>query len=246
MNHSFTSLIWDSEFFKFRVGRIEGDALTAKDIGSLESLIKENEAVLTYFGASDKVDAGLINNPDFKWVLADRKLVYAKPLRKVTLTNSSIIAYHDDLNCKDKLFDLAIQSGIYSRYNTDKLIGQKNFERMYYLWMENSLNKKIASEVLIFMENNQPAGFVTLGEKSGRADIGIIAVDEQFRGKGIGKELMLAAESWFSAKGYNEIQVVTQGDNKPACGLYERMGFQIESETFFYHIWNETKNNTVK
>lgn len=246
MNHLFIILPWDSEFFKFKVGRIEGDALTSEDFESVESLIKGNEAVLTYFATVNKVDVDLIKNTGFKWVLADRKLVYAKPLSIITPTNSPIIAYHDDLNCKDKLFDLAIQSGIYSRYNTDKLIGQKNFERMYHLWMENSLNKKIASEVLIFIENNQPAGFVTLGEKSGRADIGIIAVDEQFRGKGIGKELMLAAESWFSAQGYNEIQVVTQGDNKPACGLYERMGYKIESETFFYHIWNGTKNNTVK
>src|SRR5690606_14128178 len=97
----------------------------------------------------------------------------------------------------------------------------------------------IAHEVLVFLENSVPSGFVTLGEKKDRADIGIIAVDQNHRGKGIGKALMSSAEKWASDKGYNSIQVVTQGDNVPACLLYESCGYKVESVAFFYHIWRK-------
>lgn len=240
----FTNLPWDSEFFKFKVGKIEGDVLTEADIVSIDSIIKKSETRLTYFGTPLKIESELIDKSVFNWILADRKRVYSKALNNVTPIHSSIITYNDDMDFREKLLALSIQSGVYSRFNTDQNIGRSNFEKMYHLWMENSLNKKIAFEVLLFIEDNQPSGFVTLGEKNGRADIGIIAVDDQFRGKGIGKELMHAAEAWFLNRGYNEIQVVTQGNNKPACGLYERLGYQIESETYFYHIWEQ--NNTVK
>ena len=110
---------------------------------------------------------------------------------------------------------------------------------MYALWMINSLNRKIAKEVLVFSENNDLSGFVTLGEKNNRADIGIIAVDHISRGKGIGKILMTSAEKWFSDLGYESIQVVTQGDNYPACRLYESCGYEVDTVEFFYHIWRK-------
>ena len=105
--------------------------------------------------------------------------------------------------------------------------------------MINSINRKIAKEVLAFTENNALAGFVTLGEKNNKADIGIIAVDHSFRGKGIGKTLMTSAEKWFSNLGYSSMQVVTQGDNYPACRLYESCGYLVEAVEFFYHIWKK-------
>ena len=110
---------------------------------------------------------------------------------------------------------------------------------MYTLWMINSINRKIAKEVLVFTEGNDIAGFVTLGEKNNRADIGIIAVDLNFRGKGIGKTLMYSAEKWFSNLGYQSIQVVTQGDNSPACRLYESCGYKVDTVSYFYHIWKK-------
>jgi dTDP-4-amino-4,6-dideoxy-D-galactose acyltransferase len=77
---------------------------------------------------------------------------------------------------------------------------------------------------------------VTVGEKKHRGDIGIIAVDTEFRGKGIGTALMQSAESWLAKLNYKSMQVVTQGDNKPACKLYENCGYTIESVEYFYHI----------
>ena len=138
---------------------------------------------------------------------------------------------------QEKLIEQAVQSGIYSRFNVDKKIGKEKYEEMYTLWMLNSLNHTIAKEVLVLLEQNDLKGFITLGEKNKRADIGLIAVDHHFRGNGIGRILMESAEKWFSDKGYKTIQVVTQGDNYPACRLYERCGYEVETVEFFYHIW---------
>jgi dTDP-4-amino-4,6-dideoxygalactose transaminase len=30
---------------------------------------------------------------------------------------------------------------------------------------------------------------------------------------------------------------VRQGDNKPACSLYESLGYKVDSMEYFYHIW---------
>ena len=172
-------------------------------------------------------------------ILADKKTTYLKKINTGLSFPESITSIDENTPFKDKLIDLAIQSGIYSRFNVDERIGKEKFEKMYALWMINSLNRKIAKEVLVFSENNDLSGFVTLGEKNNRADIGIIAVDHISRGKGIGKILMTSAEKWFSDLGYESIQVVTQGDNYPACRLYESCGYEVDTVEFFYHIWRK-------
>ncbi|MGB0427775.1 MAG: GNAT family N-acetyltransferase, partial [Flavobacteriales bacterium] len=82
-------------------------------------------------------------------------------------------------------------------------------------------------------------GFVTLGEKNKRANIGIIAIDHSTRGKGVGKLLMQAADDWAFQNNYATIQVITQGENEGACRFYEACGFEQEQLDYFYHIWRD-------
>jgi dTDP-4-amino-4,6-dideoxy-D-galactose acyltransferase len=104
--------------------------------------------------------------------------------------------------------------------------------------MINCVNRKIAMEVLVYDMNKTIAGVVTLGEKQLRADIGLIAVDDLYRGKGIGTSLMLSAESWFASHtNFDLIQVVTQGANIAARSLYERCGYSVEKIEYVYHFW---------
>ncbi len=93
--------------------------------------------------------------------------------------------------------------------------------------------------MLVFSADKEIDGFVTLGQKNNRGDIGIIAVDGKQRGKGIGKSLMLSAEQWFANHGYTDMQVITQGGNEAACRLYESCGFTIEKTEYVYHIWRK-------
>jgi len=155
--------------------------------------------------------------------------------------HKSVKSVNKNISYKDKLklIDLAIQSGIHSRFNIDKNIGKEKFEEMYRLWMINSLNYKIAKEVLTFIENDKLMGVITLMGERDEAYIGIIAVEHTFRGRGIGEILMKSAEKRLSNLGYNSIKVVTQENNIPACRLYEKCGYVVENVEYFYHIWKK-------
>ena len=54
-----------------------------------------------------------------------------------------------------------------------------------------------------------------------------IRVAPAFRGRGIGRALVEAAETWALARGCRELMVETQNINVPACRFYESLGFQL-------------------
>jgi len=238
MNQSLANLEWDSDFFNFNVGRVEGTLDTQSDLENVEKLIRNRNSRLSYYSSTKELPhlVNLSNELDF--VLVDRKTTYIKTINPELVIGQNISTIDRDTP-DEKLKGLAIQSGIFSRFNVDQRIDRIKFEELYGLWMINSLNRKIAKEVLISTTDNAISGFVTIGEKNKRADIGIIAVDKAFRGNGIGKLLMTSAEKWFSNIGYKSIQVVTQGDNVPACKLYESCGYTVESIEYYYHIWEK-------
>jgi dTDP-4-amino-4,6-dideoxy-D-galactose acyltransferase len=108
---------------------------------------------------------------------------------------------------------------------------------MYKKWIENSVNKTIANKVLVVKRGQNLAGMITLGEKNGRGDIGLLAVAPEYRGQNIGTALVRAAQKDFIDAGFQFSQVVTQMANEPARLLYEKCGYSIEKIEHFYHFW---------
>ncbi len=54
-----------------------------------------------------------------------------------------------------------------------------------------------------------------------------LAVETEFRGKGVGYALMMKAIEWAKGKGFPGIMLETQDNNVPACKLYEKCGFVL-------------------
>jgi GNAT superfamily N-acetyltransferase len=54
-----------------------------------------------------------------------------------------------------------------------------------------------------------------------------LAIDTEFRGKGVGYALMNRAIEWAKGQGFPGIMIETQDDNVPACMLYEKCGFVL-------------------
>jgi len=233
MNKNFEHLEWDTFFFGFKVGKIRADSISSTDLKISLNSLKEKRYTLVYLFLNKEIEYKLSS---YTLKLVDKKITYVKKISPKQLDIKDIKKYELDYPNKN-LIDLAIESGIYSRFNTDKNIKKEKFQELYKQWITNSVNKKIAKEVLTYNEGEDIAGMITLGEKNNKGDIGIIAVNKNNRGKKIASKLINSAELYFEKQAYSEIQVVTQGDNKPACKLYEKNGFEIAKIQYVYHAW---------
>lgn len=236
MKPSINKLDWDSNFFQFNVGRINGKLKDIEDVKDIDIKMNEKNYKLVYYSSIEELKVD--ESESLEVLLVDKKTTYLKKINSSLIPHAQISSYTNDFP-STKLIDLAIQSGEYSRFNVDKKIGRKKFEELYRIWIIKSVKREIANEVIVFKYNNDIAGYLTIGEKNNRADLGMGAVDLKYRGLGIGKILFENAEKWAFDNGYENIQIVTQGDNIPACNLYEKLGYIVDSKEFFYHIWKK-------
>jgi ribosomal protein S18 acetylase RimI-like enzyme len=103
------------------------------------------------------------------------------------------------------------------------------------------ISKDIEEENLfIFIEDETIKGFIVLNEhqeaeyksidwkyKSGKQMvIHRLCVNPLFQGKGIAKSLVRFAEDYGRQYGYNSMRLDAFKENKGACGLYEKLGYE--------------------
>jgi dTDP-4-amino-4,6-dideoxy-D-galactose acyltransferase len=227
-------LEWDSDFWGIKTGRLN----LRKEFFVPANL---NEFEFVYIFSDRLLNQEELSQVDGKIYLADEKRVYLKMLnRETALQNSNIVSFSAERAISERLYDLAIQSGHYSRFSLDPHLPKDGFKQLYRTWLERSVSRAIADDVLVFETDNIIRGFITLGIKNNRPDIGLVAVHSEDRSMGIGSHLLQSAELWALNNSHNnEIQVVTQGANTGACNFYERNSYSVDTVTYIYHYWNK-------
>ncbi len=233
-------LEWDTNFFGFKVAKINHNILNFNDLTSILDFLKKDNCRLIYWSVNpDNLESNnaAINN---NGILIDEKITYEISLKNLNLQNN---VFHPNISeyiyssPNQELIDLAIQSGEYSRFKLDKKFLPNNFKNLYKIWIENSVSREIAELVLVYKINESISGMITLKSVNNTGLIGLMGVDKQFRGQKIGYELITAAKIYFFNKNYNYLYVVTQKKNLKSCKFYEYCGFKkIKSENF-YHFW---------
>lgn len=231
-------LDWDSDVLGIKVARLTAAQFSSDELKSVLTDLAKQGAKLVYWASNSDCQASQQAAVELNGFLADRKVTYLcnlAHLNKPFETLHAIEEYQAELP-DNELIELAYLSGLYSRFRTDKQLSQAQFEKVYRIWITNSVNKQIAEKVLVIRKDDHLAGMITLGEKQGRGDIGLLAVNERYQGMKIGAALVSAAQHYFAQR-YQWSQVVTQENNIPACRLYERCGYYIEKVENFYHFW---------
>ncbi len=226
-------LDWDSNFLGYKVGKAE--PASEEDLVKLAEEARKGQYRLIYVFVENSLkfvsEACLAKG----WFLADKKQTY---LRLSGEEGSEFLKNIVEVKeVSPELTDLALQSGVYSRFKVDSNFNQKTYEGLYKTWIERSVKREIAEQVWGYYHGGQLAGMLTFGIKNGRADIGLLAVGDNFRGLGIGATLVKKAVNYAFESNIKEIQVVTQGDNSPAVSLYNKGGFSLESQINIFHLW---------
>jgi len=228
-------LIWDSDFFKLKIGRVFFEE--SIDITSILESAKKNGYELVYvFGRDD-----LYFSEDillrFNGKLIDRKVQYTKKIVRAATTLSIASEYDDSSGLNETLELLAYESGQYSRFRIDNRFQKDDFNRLYKTWITKSIEKKNADKVYVVTENESICGMATLKIEANKGEIGLIAVSNLHQGKGCGKILMEACCDELLKGNTDIIEVSTQFANKNACMFYEKCGFSVKSITNIYHFW---------
>ena len=224
-------LEWDSDFFNLKIGEIIYDS--AANIGGTDDFD------LLYVKSATGFELKI---PGFVNTFCEVKVVFAKTLKPVVADGRNISPFEETHAATGQLYGLAYESGRCSRFKLDKKLSNAKFEALYRKWVDNSVSKLFADEVLVYSENNKIMGFVTYKADAATATIGLIAVDPESQGKGIGGKLLRYTEQQLVNKNILTLLIPTQESNTAACNFYEKQQYRIKETMHIKHYW---KNDTI-
>jgi dTDP-4-amino-4,6-dideoxy-D-galactose acyltransferase len=228
-------LSWDSSFFGYNVGKV--DLFNSVDFQEEKFVSEAQDYSLVYLFSKEKLYADVLD-------LVDEKIILFRETQQFTVTQNKFDFCLESFSAKvhdiDDLRELGLQSGIYSRFNIDPNFKNNEYQKLYLKWVEESIAGNLAFDIIVAISNSKLIGFITLKEKSKTlSEIGLIATDVAYRGKGVGIRLIQEAISRSFQQGYNIIQVATQSSNIPALALYNKGGFRFQKKIIIYHYWNK-------
>jgi dTDP-4-amino-4,6-dideoxy-D-galactose acyltransferase len=221
-------LDWDSNFFNLKIGKLTTDENHLN--GVADSIL--NQYDLVYIFSEQE-----LNDLNARVHLVDVKVNFSKT--NLGFNEGIIISeYNNTKHSYNKLLELAILSGVHSRFKKDHRFNIGAYEKLYKMWIDKSIDKSIAQHVLVDVLDGELAGFVTLQfSTDGIGIIGLIAVDPLYQGKKIASRLIQSCENLCISNNINKLEVSTQLDNNPAMQLYKNAKFNIKTKQFIYHHW---------
>lgn len=228
-------LDWDSNFFGYRVGKLD----YYKSVISLHDLRDLNHYDLVYLYAHEKI------NEDRELPNPFTKVIFSTSLDETNLNSFERYENISELDLKNikgedwyQLIGLGYQSGIYSRFKLDRNFSESEFQDLYKKWIENSINQKIADQIIVSRDNgNNINGFITISHDKDGTQIGLFAVSYKSRRKGIGSKLISASKYLAKKNNSEKLTVATQQENTKACDFYFKNGFKKKKSIDIYHLW---------
>ena len=233
-------LPWDTRFLGFPVGQIEMPVYDEIALETVRQHARQQGIKLLYVFTNTDTDTGLNQksthtDPGY---LVDTKQTYCCELDKTQPAEvSGAIQKFSVEQDVTQLYELAYQSGEYSRFKVDAAVGNGNFRRLYRQWVDNSLSGKVADDLFVYVADESILGFITVLKKEIVATIGLMATDKSRRGRGIGRALLSYVKHTLLPTPVVRLEVATQKKNTTACRFYERNGFVLNHEVSVYHLW---------
>jgi ribosomal protein S18 acetylase RimI-like enzyme len=232
-------LTWDSAHFGFRIGRLHGHSLTPgraaaadlwcaqRDVSCLYALTSGDDPLATQVAAENG------------FVSVDTRVTLERPAfgHPPVSDESAPFSIHEArANDLGRLKALARISHRATRFYFDQNFPRERCDELYERWIVNCFEEP-RQTVLIAGSGSDLRGYLSFGITSGRGEISLVAVAEEFRGRRVGGELLAAVLRLIEADGAAATRVVTQARNTPAMRLYKEAGFLVRNVENWFHKW---------
>jgi ribosomal protein S18 acetylase RimI-like enzyme len=105
-------------------------------------------------------------------------------------------------------------------------------ERQMLMLMPDGLGTE-GQHLLVAESEGERVGIVWVGARQDRADLWWVwdlEIDEGFRGRGLGRAAMLAAEAYVKERGVDRLGLNVFGGNAAAIRLYDDLGYGVDAQ----------------
>jgi ribosomal protein S18 acetylase RimI-like enzyme len=92
------------------------------------------------------------------------------------------------------------------------------------------------STILLGRENDRIVASAMVGHDGHRGWVYYVAVDPDWRGQGLGRAIMNAAEDWLRKAGIAKLQLLVRRENAKASAFYETIGYD-EAQVAVFAKW---------
>lgn len=228
-------LDWDSEYFGINIANLELDN-NFSGLDFVNEFAQKNkiDLVQTCCDISDVELINLLEKSGFNF--SDLRVTYSLNLDGIDIKNTKyLLAIKSDIPCLTKIAGEVFVDSRYLHKNFD----QKKARDFYKVWVKNAVNKTFDDFCIKAVENNRIIGFIS-GKYSdgGIVRIGVVGVDKEFQGRGIGNQLMNSFFNHCKKNKIDKVLVSTQGKNLGANNYYIKNNFSLKSlESWYYKFY---------
>ena len=139
---------------------------------------------------------------------------------------------------------LALQGGLLSY----RVVSVPPYEKRYPAQQPAPEVKRLTQPAsFLAYVDDEMAGQIVISEHwTGFANLDHIAVESEFRRRGVGSALLERATAWSTENALHGVRVETQSNNIAACKLYERGGFRLRGfDQDLYRGFGAQQNETA-
>lgn len=173
-----------------------------------------------------------------KSFLVDINTQLKKQVKDTQQNKNQLIEITDNYSNNDQIIQIAEKAFLVSRFLKDPFLSGEKAPHIYADIVNHAFEKK-GRFFAIHKTNEKILGFIlfSVNHPELSLTIELFAVDEQFIGQGLGKQLLDAIESYAFQNGIETIIVGTQLENYDAIKSYIKKGFKIFECNSVYHYW---------
>ncbi len=238
MTEGYKILDWDTDFFGFKVAKVYKNFITEINYASFMLALKEKRVEFAQYTSETELTSKITNNPYYFVKLVVSRVPIIKKMENIYDFHENI-EYYDKDYPERELIELAQLAGSKGRFGNDDNISRQKYYELFKNWIINSVNKKLATDVLVYRLEGKIIGFITIKAEGKLGFSPLLAVDPEHEGKGISFALMRAGETALVGHGCKSVMSGTQDLNKTALKVFERYGFKFQKTEYIYHLWKK-------
>ena len=234
---SFAYIPWDSEYLQnktFEISEVRGDFNVAFNLFASEKDLKKCDLVFAKIVTGDVETQKIIQSAGF-YCIEESAITTLTPDVISRLPDSQdtklVSAAESDL---DIVCDMSRDAFCMDRFHRDPAIPAERADFRTFSWIKNSFANPDEA-VMLLQKDGETIGFFIYGVVDKEADLRLIALAADSRGKGYGKALYSQMATHLFSQGCETITASISLSNQPVLNMYSKLGAKFGHLQFVYH-----------